>query len=242
MLLRPCLFLLTASLMLSWEASNAAGSNKERGAHVTPQTEPGKAIMFERKKVTEPDGREFWVVRFENATYRIPGEYVANVPSSGVAMSMHWPTARGPRVVPSLGVKWDPDDVVRIFLSPPSALSGAPVRDSYESFKSSLARHKKRPSVQYPGLIEYFSMSEKTGNATVHYYVSADETIRTPSGNPYLCDVLDPTDAPRVRCSTFIRLSEGSRLRIILLPSKHLRDWQRIYPTVLKLIESSRSN
>lgn len=243
MLFRPYFFsflLATSLVVVSWEASCASGPNKEQGTDSMLKAKPGGAVMFDRKKITESDGREFWVVHFENATYRIPEEYVANVPSSGVAMSMHWPTGRGPRVVTSLGVKWDPSDGIRIFLSPPSQPPGGIVRDSYVASKSSLARYEKRPSPQYSGLIEYFSVSDKTGKTTVHYFGSAVGTIRTPTGNPYLCSVLY-WHTPPARCDTHIRLPEGSRLRITL-DIKHLADWQRIYSAVLKLVESSRSN
>ena len=98
---------LTALLVFSSEDSYAAGSDTERKVQMSPKGEPGRAIAFDRKEITESDGRKYWMDYFESATYRIPEEYVANVPSSGVAMSMHWPSGRGPRAIPA-STRFDP--------------------------------------------------------------------------------------------------------------------------------------
>jgi hypothetical protein len=188
------------------------------------------------EKFKDAAGREWWRVSTPNAKYEIPDEYVATVGRSGVSINLHWPSARAVRSLPA-GTKVDSADLVSVFIAPPPAVAA---RDSYDAHREAIRRYEGRPSAKYPGLVEYFSVSKKTGVPVFHYYVSgAGEEARTPSGNPYLCSIIDPGETDSVRCDSVIALGDGDSVRI-RYAGKHLADWSRIYSETLRLVQSFR--
>jgi hypothetical protein len=62
---------------------------------------------------------------------------------------------------------------------------------------------------------------------------------RTPFGNPYAIFAQVTVDDPSSQTDTFIALPGGSDVRV-RFKKKHLSDWHRIYPEVVRLIESFR--
>jgi len=161
-------------------------------------------------------------------------------------MDMHWPTGSGP-YSRNPQVKVETSDLVEILLNPSRV---PPVRDTYETFDRRrrelirtgypLTPYQVKPSDRYSGLLEYVSFNKFTGQPNPYgYYVSKDGMPRTPSGNPYMISGQVAGTEPSKGCDTTIALPEGNDVRV-RFRKKHLSDWHRIYPEVLRLIESSR--
>lgn len=228
---------LAALLVANQGELMAADRSAEAGKTRTPQTDTSSSMRFAYEKTVGSDGKIYWLVNFSKSKYRISDDYVRNVGRETVSLEMHWPSTKAWRVAVASGTKVEAKDFIEIMLSPPRL---PPTPDYYVSITKTSRDYKKRPSDRYPGLLEYVMLNPATGHlAPGGEYVSTDGMPRTPSGNPYAISAQVTVEDPNSACDTTIALPDSSSVRV-RFRKKHLSDWHRIYPEVLRLIESFR--
>jgi hypothetical protein len=201
----------------------------------TSNTREKVESMVKSKKLSYPDGRTVWYVESAGVSYEIPGNFVSTVGKSGVDIRIHWPSKRGIRDVPP-DTSFSAVDVVNVFLAP---LPSDRADDTYNVLKADLGRYSSRKSERNPSVVEYYSES-KSGRIVVHYYSYADESARTPLGNPLTCKVIDPPDSPLARCSMYTRLGDGNGVTV-RFNVKYVADLKQLHADVIKQIDSFRT-
>jgi len=180
--------------------------------------------------ISDEKGKPLYTLaRMSHATYKIPQAYnpVGDCRSS-ILFSFTWTSKSGILEFNRPGTN------IQIILEAPRR---TPVQDSYATAKRLGKTVRDKTPTEYPGLFRVYWNGQLTPD-----FMSGDTGPKTPQGNPFYLHGNSVQSGNNAHieycCDTTIALAGGGSIRIKSNYMKDLGDWARLFPAVIRLVQS----